>query len=89
MNLSESSLCGRLYSNHCFRETNNWTYQTLVTLGDLLIVVPDEELDKIPSNSWKYAADVLISHYNDIIAYSSSLKFYEVKLFLLLSPCSQ
>nr|XP_024214956.1 uncharacterized protein LOC106677331 isoform X3 [Halyomorpha halys] len=69
----------------CFGETSKWTYQTLVTLGDLLIVVPNEELDKIPSNSWKYAVDVLILHYNDIVKYSSSLKFYEICMLQLNS----
>ncbi|CAH1401962.1 unnamed protein product [Nezara viridula] len=77
------------FLKQCFGETSNWTYQTLVTLGDLLIVVPDKELDKIPSNSWKYAADVLISHYNDIIKYSPSLKFYEVCMLQLSSDEAQ
>ncbi|XP_023726242.1 uncharacterized protein LOC111874734 isoform X3 [Cryptotermes secundus] len=43
-----------------FGDPFSWTSSVLATLGDFLLVVPNEELNSVPLDSWKDAADTLV-----------------------------
>jgi hypothetical protein len=42
------------------RDPFSWTSSALATLGDFLLVVPNDELNSVPLDSWKNVADTLV-----------------------------
>ncbi|XP_068082438.1 uncharacterized protein [Anabrus simplex] len=45
-----------------FGNPNTWTFGTVATLGDLLLVLNEDQLEQIPADSWILASDVLTEH---------------------------
>jgi hypothetical protein len=43
-----------------YRDPFGWTSSTLATLGDFLLVVPNDDLNSVPLNSWINVADTLV-----------------------------
>ncbi|XP_071448241.1 uncharacterized protein [Hetaerina americana] len=45
-----------------FGPPDQWTGSSLATIGDFLLVVPQESLDRVPEASWANAADTLVEN---------------------------
>lgn len=62
-----------------FRNLENWSVDTLVTLSDLLIVLNQDQLDSIPKISRLNFADIIQTRYADEIEWlSNNIPFYQV-----------